>query len=368
MKLFNCGLHEVEEIFGRKKIIFFGHGAWFSAVNYSELMMLSDNFAYVIDNKPQNKEAFLGDVCLPVFLPDRLKGETDCIIVLTSPIYMYDMYCQLREMNLDDSMSCVAFPFMQMIAPSYMDAGLLENVTDGTRFPKIPKTIHSFWFSGDKKPESYQRCVDTWSEKLSDYEIKEWNMDNYDYHKHPFLLKAIELKAWAFASDYARLDVLNEYGGIYLDMDVEVFRTFDDLLGNDAILSFSNHVIVDLAVIGAKRNNKLIKDMLKLYDAVEPPTDKQGFTKYFQPSFVRKTLFDAGVRMNGSLQVIDDATIFPNSFFMAQNCVLFDDFMKTENTYCVHYDNFGWSFNGENKKEKKKRDNNLLWNLIDNEK
>ena len=364
MIIFNCSLREIEKYFGNKKIVFFGNGSWLSAVNYSELMRLSAQFSYVIDNDLSQQTVYLGNIELKVFSPDRVKREKECVIVLTSPVYMYEMYCQLERMDLGDGVLCCAFPFMQMTTPNLIDEDLIKKVTDEKRKEKIPKIIHSFWFSREKKPDAYQRCVDTWQKYLSNYEIKEWNRENYDCHKNPFLERAIELGAWAFATDYARLDVLDEYGGIYLDMDVEVLRPFDNLLGNDAFLSFSNHVLVDLAVVGAKRKNPLIRKMLKLYDEIELPKMRNAFTGLFQPSFVRKTLVDAGVRMDGSLQIVRDAVIMPNVFFMPQDHILFRDFKKTEYTYCVHYDNFGWSFSGDNKKEKKKKDNNLLWNII----
>ena len=254
MRLLNCGLHEIKEKFGDRKIIFFGCGSWLSAIKHTEFESLKHNFAYAVDNDNSIDSFSLGDdICLKVFLPERLKEETECIVVLTSPVYSYEMYRQLETMHLADGIICYVFAFMQMVTPDYEDKAMLEYIFDNSRTPQIPQTIHSFWFSGEKKPDSYQRCVDSWYRKLDGYEIIEWNMDNYNYHKHPFLERAIELGAWAFAADYARLDVLYEQGGIYLDMDVEVFKSFDNLLANDAILSFSNHVMVDLAVAGAKK-------------------------------------------------------------------------------------------------------------------
>lgn len=365
MRFLNCALDKAKQEIGQKKIIFFGKGSWLNTVNHSELMELADNFSYVIDNNPSEGEVNVGEFTLPVFSPEKIREEEKCVIILTSSIYMYEMYCQLQEMNLGDEILCYAFPFMQMITENKMDASLLKEVVNNDVEKKIPKIIHSFWFSGDEKPYSYQKCVDTWQNALPDYEIIEWNMNNYDCHKHPFVEKAIELKAWAFASDYARLDVLNKYGGIYLDMDVEVFKNFDDLLGNDAILSFLNHVQIDLAVMGARKGNDLVKQMLALYDHVDIPLEQSGFVKYYQPAFVREVLAANGIKMNGSLQRLENATVFPQQFFMPLDYVLFGEYERTEHTYCVHYDNFGWSFSKNSKREKKIRDNNILWQKIE---
>lgn len=367
MRMLNCTLDEAKDRLKSKKIVFFGGGSWIQSIDNTELMDLKNQFAYVIDNKTKDCIK-LGDRILNVYNPEKIRNEKDIVIILTSPVYMYDMFCQLADMDLDDSITCYAFPFMQMTSKNEMDQSLLEAVcSENGEEQKIPKIIHCFWFSEEKKPEAYQKCLDSWKKNLPDYEIKEWNMSNYNWHKHPFLERAIELNAWAFASDYARLDVLYEYGGIYLDMDVEVFKPFDNLLCNSAILSFSNHVMVDLAVMGSRCGNPLMLEMMRLYDSVKLPSESKEFSAFFQPIFVRKVLCENDIKMNGSLQKVENATVFPNVFFMPQDHVLFRPYERSEYNYCIHYDNFGWSFSKENKREKKIRGNNLLWNKIEGE-
>ena len=90
----------------------------------------------------------------------------------------------------------------------------------------IPKVIHYCWFGGGKLDELSQRCLESWKEKLPDYEIKEWNESNFDIKINKFVNEAYEKKYWAFVSDYARLWVVYNYGGIYLDTDVEVLNHF----------------------------------------------------------------------------------------------------------------------------------------------
>ena len=93
----------------------------------------------------------------------------------------------------------------------------------------LPKVIHYCWFGGAKKPKLVRDCIKSWRNHLTDYEIIEWNESNCDL-SHPFLNKCFELKKWAFVSDYIRLKVLYENGGIYLDTDMIVIKTFDNLL------------------------------------------------------------------------------------------------------------------------------------------
>jgi mannosyltransferase OCH1-like enzyme len=359
----NCALSDAEKNLGNKKIIFFGAGSWLEMVDKTALMKLKNQFAYVIDNKPGGHK-LLGDRELKVYSPLKLKEESEAIVIITSTVHMYEMYHQLEDMDLSDGIECYSLPFMQLISNVDMDSELVKAATDIRRTAVIPKTIHCFWFSGEKKPYAYQKCVDTWQEKLKGYEIIEWNKDNYDWHKHPFIERAIELEAWAFAADFARLDVLKEYGGIYLDMDIEVFKPFDDLLGNDAILSFGSNLYIDLAILGAKKNHPLVEKMLKIYDNIKLPVDRREYMPLFQPVVVRPVLADYGIRMDGSMQMINGTAVFPQEFFMPQDIILYKEYKRTENTYCVHYDNCGWSYGTDNKHEKKVRDNNLLWNLL----
>lgn len=365
IKFRNSSISKFVEKFDDRKIIFFGAGTWFQSVNYTELMQLKSHFAYGIDNNPKGC-VWIGDVCVKFFAVEKLIQELDCIIILTSPVYMYEMFMQLKNMNLKANIDCYAFPFMQMSQKKeVVDGSLLKKIINENAGNKIPKVIHSFWFSGEEKPDSYKKCVDTWKEKLQGYEIIEWNLNNYDWHKQPFLERAIELKAWAYAADYARLDVLKEFGGIYLDMDVEVFKPFDDLLCNDSIFSFGNNVLIDLAVMAAQKGNPVVCELLKLYDNQRLPTDRKRFADFFQPIFVRDCLVKNGVKMNGCLQKLENMTVFPTEFFMPMDAVLYKPYEKTEHTYCVHYDNFGWSFGDSNNHEKKMRDNNLLWEMIE---
>ena len=94
----------------------------------------------------------------------------------------------------------------------------------------IKKTINYCWFGKSELDEKSRLCIESWKKIMPDYEIKRWDESNYDVNKNSFVKEAYENKKWAFVSDYARLDIIYNYGGIYLDTDVEVIKTFDDLL------------------------------------------------------------------------------------------------------------------------------------------
>lgn len=91
----------------------------------------------------------------------------------------------------------------------------------------IPKVIHFCWLSNEPYPDLIKKCIESWKEKLPDYAIKKWDTTNFDVTSVPFVKEAYECKKWAFAADYIRLHALYTEGGIYLDSDVRVLKSFD---------------------------------------------------------------------------------------------------------------------------------------------
>ena len=133
----------------------------------------------------------------------------------------------------------------------------------------IPKIIHYVWVGGKEKPAQVQRCIDSWEKYCPDYEIKEWNENNFDIDKYKYCRQAYDLKKWAFVSDVIRLYALYTNGGIYMDTDVEVFKPLDRFLTNKVFTGFQEPHYPVTALMGAERENKLIKEMLDYYNDKE---------------------------------------------------------------------------------------------------
>lgn len=129
----------------------------------------------------------------------------------------------------------------------------------------IPKIIHYCWFGHREKPQSVLDCIDTWKKILPDYQIKEWNEINFDIKLTKYTYEAYLLKKYAFVSDVARLYALSQYGGIYLDTDVRVLKTFNPFLDKKSFLSFETPFIVGTAVIGAESNVSWLRDYFESY-------------------------------------------------------------------------------------------------------
>lgn len=130
----------------------------------------------------------------------------------------------------------------------------------------IPKIIHYVWVGGNPKPKKIQKCMKTWKKHLVDYQIIEWNEDNFDITENKYVEQAYKAKKWAFVSDYIRAKAIYEQGGIYLDTDVLVLDNLYELLNDKAFVGFENKDNPFTAVFGAEAGHPLIKDMLSYYD------------------------------------------------------------------------------------------------------
>ena len=132
----------------------------------------------------------------------------------------------------------------------------------------IPKIIHYCWLSNDAYPENLIKCMNTWKEKLPDYEFVLWNFKNFDKSSSQWVRQAFDNKKYAFASDYIRLYAIYNYGGIYMDMDIEVLKSFNDLLNTNLLLAYEDdeHNGIEAGCFGAEKNNPIIKECLAHYD------------------------------------------------------------------------------------------------------
>lgn len=130
----------------------------------------------------------------------------------------------------------------------------------------IPKVIHYCWFGRNPKPELVQKCMASWKKHCPEYEIKEWNEDNFDVNACDYIKEAYENKKWAFVSDYARLYVIYHEGGIYLDTDIELIKSLDGLLKHKAYFGYENKKDVNTGVgFGAEKNNPVVEQILLDY-------------------------------------------------------------------------------------------------------
>ena len=205
----------------------------------------------------------------------------------------------------------------------------------------IPLKIHYFWFGGQEKPAKVKKYIDSWKKACPDFEIIEWNENNYDIHKHPFMEKAYKDKMWAFVSDYARLDVLEQYGGIYLDTDVEVLKDLKNFCSNQAFIGFERpDLIGDGQGFGGVPHFPIFKEMLQCYEAMDEYIES--------PKLRTQVLLEHGLKLDGSRQSVDGMEIYPTDVFCPKSWAT-GKIKITANTYSIHH--FADTWHGSNNKK-----------------
>ena len=206
----------------------------------------------------------------------------------------------------------------------------------------IPKIIHFFWISDKQKvyPDLMQKCIDTWREVLPEYKIIKWDLNNFNVNSCPYVKEALAHRKYAFIADYIRLFALYTYGGIYLDTDVEVNKSFTPLLDERAFLGFEDEAHIATCVIGSEKENPLIKEFLDYYtDRHFEVNGQLDLTP--NPVPLTKILQQHGLLLNNKEQSLWQTKILPQEYFSPKNFIT-GEIRKTENTYCIHHFNGSW--------------------------
>lgn len=208
----------------------------------------------------------------------------------------------------------------------------------------IPKIIHYCWFGGNEKPALIKRCIRSWKKYCPDYKIVEWNENNFDIHCIPFCEQAYEAKKWAFVSDYARLKVLLDHGGIYMDTDVELVRPLDDLLSLDCFLGFQHeHYVNNGLILGATKGNRFVYENATIYEksCFTPCEDSMKLTVCQEYTTELLKQYGLAVPDTGDIQVVNGVHVFPSDYFCPYDHRS-NRMNRTEHTYAIHHFASSW--------------------------
>ena len=197
----------------------------------------------------------------------------------------------------------------------------------------IPKKIHYCWFGRGEKPKLAKKCIASWKKYCPDYEIIEWNEDNFDINTNEYTKWCYENKKYAFLSDYVRLLVVYQNGGIYFDTDVELIRNPDFLLENQAFFGFECSEYVNTGVgFGAESENTAVNQMI---DEYLPLLDgKHGVIGC--PKLNTEALVELGLKRDGSYQEFSWGTVYTKEYFNPYESTT-GVLNKTENTVSIHW-------------------------------
>lgn len=213
----------------------------------------------------------------------------------------------------------------------------------------IPKIIHYCWLGGKSKPESVLRCIASWKKYCPDYEVWEWNESNLDVAINPYTKQAYDAGAWGFVPDFLRLWIVYTYGGIYLDTDVQIVRSFDALLKYPAFAGFERGTSDTLGSyvnfgqgFGAEVGNEVIAAHMKIYDELLYKLADDTFNRVASPYYTTNVLENYGLnRKENRIQNLGVIVIFPDEYFCPKSFAT-GMVQKTINTFSIHQFDGSW--------------------------
>ena len=228
----------------------------------------------------------------------------------------------------------------------------------------IPKIIHYCWFGRNPKPKLAEKCIKSWKKHCPDYEIIEWNEDNFDLNSAPlYVRQAYKSKKWAFVTDYVRLKVVYDHGGIYMDTDVELLKNLDFLLSYNAYFGFESGKYVATGLgFGAEKATPILREMMDDYEEIPFVLPDGGFDITPCPQRNTDVLLKRGLEqndtrqiLNGNILVLPSVCLCPISYLDGKN-------RKTSETISIHWFSASWQTKEQQRKhsrvlrEKRNRD------------
>ncbi len=343
MQLINIDIWQLLEISEKEKIICFGAGRNLeSFINDFKEFHIQDKIYCILDNDEKKNESVINIAGneLKIYSLTQFQHMNICeYMILITSTYVCEIVKQINTYKQFENIQCCYSNFIRNLtnereeAKRYYPQNL--RIYD---MPQIPKKIHYCWFGGSEIPKKNRVWMESWKKYCPDYEIIEWNETNYDVTKNQYMYDAFKAKKWGFVSDYARLDVIYQYGGIYLDTDVEIIKNLDELLYQDAFagVDASKRISTGLGY-GAVPHFHIIKELLDSYDHMQfdhknmpscPMLNEEVFRKH---NFVK----------NGNYQRFDGMTIYPEKVLSGKNAFT-EIIAPTENTFAIHHYDGSW--------------------------
>lgn len=207
----------------------------------------------------------------------------------------------------------------------------------------IPKKLHYCWVGGGAMPENNLRCLESWKKLCPDYEIVRWDESNYDFTQNQYMADAYAAKKWGFVPDYARIDIVYRNGGIYLDTDVEIVKSLDDMLENECFFAFDKVGQVNLGGgFGGEAGNETLRCLRDAYNSLSFQNADGTLNLTPSPIYTSRFLQEIGAfAFDGTRQTQNGVAVYPWHCFDP-----YDGLMGTmeadETTYTIHWYDASW--------------------------
>ena len=293
------------------------------------------------DVRKQGTTIPLGSRAVPVRSLNALEEHRGTYILLITVSAFMPVIASLEQIPGTEEAEAYFLPVMLVENAHTPKAGGAVRTSET---PLIPKKIHYTWFSGEPIPSSLQACIDSWKRFCPDYEIIRWDTGNYDVSKYQYTKQAYELRKWGFIADVARLDILYQNGGIYLDVDVELIRNMDELLYQPAFCGVEKGGTVNMGGgSGACPQNPVIKAMLDNRKDEPFVHGDQTLNLTTCGHYETFPLVREGLELNNTTQEIAGGmmTVYASEYFQPFD-YMSGEIRLTPNTFSIHHFSGTW--------------------------
>lgn len=207
----------------------------------------------------------------------------------------------------------------------------------------IPKVIYYCWFGRGKMPKLAEKCIRSWKKYCPDYKIVCITEDNFDVNQNQYAKQAYEAGKWAFVSDYARLKVLYDEGGVYFDTDVELIKPIDELVKEGGYMGFDDNNLVSTGLgFACQKGNELVAALLRDYDDINFILPDNSYDTTPCPDRNTKTMFSLGLDVSAKNQVFMGIKMLPEDYLCPIKYYTGKKVI-TKNTYSIHHFSASWT-------------------------
>lgn len=229
----------------------------------------------------------------------------------------------------------------------------------------IPKTIHYCWFGNNPKSELAIKCINSWKKYCPDYVIIEWNDSNFDLSLCPlYVQQAYELQKWAFVTDYVRLKVVYENGGIYFDTDVELIKNIDELLCNNAFFGFEFGKFINTGLgFGSVKNMQLLSELMKSYEYISFISEEGVVDTLPCPIRNTEVFLRYGLIQNNTNQYLENGILILSSSYLSPIDPTTGELLLRDNTISIHWYDASWKSEDEKRQYKLIKKFNRIFGL-----
>lgn len=318
---------------------------------------LEDRIKAVVDknaNQIDISAKKVNKIYIPIISLEQMLSEiTEADSILITTAAYGEIIEQLEKIEKLNKVTCYSHTFLRMEQYDYdrLQVKLPSHISIYQE-EHIPKVIHYCWFGKKPIPSKYRKWMESWKKYCPDYEIIEWNEHNYDVHKSRYISQAYDRGKWAFVSDYARIDIINEYGGVYLDTDVELVKNIDILLQNDAFCGFESFRYVAYGLgFGSKKHNAILSELKAYYDGMDFLSEDGTLNQTTCPVIQTEIMKRHGLICNGEFQIVEGMTVYPSRVLCGMSPHSFRIQRNLEETYAIHHYSGSWleDIQGKNK-------------------